>query len=187
MEAGAAEPGYAYTAREWDPEINLYYYRARYYDPKIGRFISEDPIGLRGGVNLYAYVHNRPVRFIDPMGLCPNICQTTWVPDCTQSGGQCQIRVIIIVEGCPPPVGSGRASGGWTTPGRCPPSQCELITTREPPPDIPPPEPPRVDADPAQGQGPDPEGPEPEYTDDTVPDMAGPILPDAVRPEPIDE
>jgi RHS repeat-associated protein len=43
IETGATQAGYAYTAREWDPEINLYYYRARYYDPKVGRFVSEDP------------------------------------------------------------------------------------------------------------------------------------------------
>jgi RHS repeat-associated protein len=42
---------YAYTAREWDPEIGLHYYRARYYDPRVGRFISEDPIEFAGGTN----------------------------------------------------------------------------------------------------------------------------------------
>jgi len=68
LETGAADPGYAYTGREWDPETGLYYYRARYYDPKIGRFISEDPIGFLGGVNLYAYVDNRPTEMIDPLG-----------------------------------------------------------------------------------------------------------------------
>lgn len=47
----------------------LYYYRARYYDPTIGRFLSEDPIGFNGGINLYTYVGNRPVNFIDPFGL----------------------------------------------------------------------------------------------------------------------
>ncbi|HEX6738718.1 MAG TPA: RHS repeat-associated core domain-containing protein, partial [Vicinamibacteria bacterium] len=67
--AGAAEAGYAFTGREWDPETGLYYYRARYYDPKTGRFISEDPIGFAGAdVNVYAYVWNQPARFIDPMG-----------------------------------------------------------------------------------------------------------------------
>jgi RHS repeat-associated protein len=59
---------YGYTGREWDADSNLYYYRNRWYDPQAGRFISEDPIGLEGGINLYAYVDNDPVRFSDPLG-----------------------------------------------------------------------------------------------------------------------
>jgi uncharacterized protein RhaS with RHS repeats len=47
------------------------YYRARWYDPREGRFISEDPIGFRGGVNLYGYVGNNPLRNIDPQGTNP--------------------------------------------------------------------------------------------------------------------
>jgi RHS repeat-associated protein len=47
----------------------LYYYRARYLDPKLGRFISEDPIGFAGGVNFYGYVENRPAIGRDPLGL----------------------------------------------------------------------------------------------------------------------
>ena len=41
----------------------------RFYDPETGRYISADPIGLAGGVNLYAYVQNNPVNWIDPEGL----------------------------------------------------------------------------------------------------------------------
>jgi RHS repeat-associated protein len=57
-----------YTAREND-QTGLYFYRARYYDPVLKRFISEDPIGLNGGLNVYRYVRNSPLRFIDPLGL----------------------------------------------------------------------------------------------------------------------
>ena len=40
----------------------------RFYDPETGRYVSADPIGLDGGINLYAYVQNNPVKRIDPMG-----------------------------------------------------------------------------------------------------------------------
>ena len=63
-------PQYGYTGREPD-ETGLVYYRARYYDPTIGRFIQRDPIGLKGGINRYAYAGGNPVRFVDPMGLAP--------------------------------------------------------------------------------------------------------------------
>jgi len=60
---------YTYTGREYDPETGLYYYRARYYDAEVGRFISEDPIGIRGGdVNYYAYTGNSPLTKTDPEG-----------------------------------------------------------------------------------------------------------------------
>lgn len=60
---------YKYTGREWDKETGLYFYRARYYDPEIGRFTQKDPIGFRGGINLYGYVQQDPINWIDPYGL----------------------------------------------------------------------------------------------------------------------
>jgi len=51
-----------------DQETGLHYNRFRYYDPDIGRFISQDPIGLFGGDNLYQYAPN-PTEWIDPWGL----------------------------------------------------------------------------------------------------------------------
>ncbi|MFN8091783.1 MAG: RHS repeat-associated core domain-containing protein [Vicinamibacteria bacterium] len=78
LELGADQPGYAFTGREWDPETGLYYYRARYYDLKLGRFISEDPIGLGGGINSYSYVGNQPVNATDPMGLMPDPEAERW-------------------------------------------------------------------------------------------------------------
>jgi RHS repeat-associated protein len=64
-----AHNAFTYTAREYHPRSGLYYYRARWYDPEIGRFITQDPIGFLGGMNLYVYVGNDPVTYIDPLGL----------------------------------------------------------------------------------------------------------------------
>ena len=50
----------------------LQYFRARWYDPNLGRFISEDPIGLNGGINQYAYVGNNSLNATDPLGLWPD-------------------------------------------------------------------------------------------------------------------
>ena len=54
--------------------IALYYYRARYYSPALGRFISQDPLGLAASdTNLYSYGSNNPLQFTDPSGLDKSI------------------------------------------------------------------------------------------------------------------
>jgi RHS repeat-associated protein len=70
--SGSLTNAFQYTARESDSESGLYYYRARYYDPNIGRFLTEDPIGLNAGINQYTYVGNNVVTLSDPSGLCPS-------------------------------------------------------------------------------------------------------------------
>jgi RHS repeat-associated protein len=67
--AGGALTRYGFTGRERDPATGLLYYRARWYDPQAGRFLSEDPVGFKAGVNFYAYVLNDPVGKVDPSGL----------------------------------------------------------------------------------------------------------------------
>jgi len=59
-----------------DEETGLHYNRYRYYDPASGRFVSKDPIGLAGGLNLHGYAPN-PAQWIDPIGLCPCPCPGT--------------------------------------------------------------------------------------------------------------
>jgi RHS repeat-associated protein len=53
-------------------EQDIYFMRARWYEPKTGRFLSEDPIGLEGGLNQYAYAGNDPINSSDALGLCEN-------------------------------------------------------------------------------------------------------------------
>ena len=61
---------FGYTGREFDGETGDYYYRARYFDSSIGQFISQDPLDFAAGdMNLYGYVGNSPINYIDPNGL----------------------------------------------------------------------------------------------------------------------
>ncbi len=66
-----------FTGRENDG-TGLYYYRARYYDPVRGRFVSEDPAGMKSGPNLFAYVAANPLAYVDPLGLYTEVIQ--WGP-----------------------------------------------------------------------------------------------------------
>lgn len=64
----ASTSSYKFTGRE-DDGSGLSYYRARYYHPRLQRFVAEDPLGFGGGdLNLYEYVLNSPLRFMDPQG-----------------------------------------------------------------------------------------------------------------------
>jgi RHS repeat-associated protein len=65
---GSSANPYQYTGRENDG-TGVYFYRARYYNPLLSRFISQDPIGLAAGVNVYAYVAGAPIANVDPFGL----------------------------------------------------------------------------------------------------------------------
>ncbi|MEQ9407593.1 MAG: RHS repeat-associated core domain-containing protein [Fuerstiella sp.] len=67
---GADDLHYAYTGREWDQDVQLYYYRARWYDGNTGRFTGEDPSGFGAGdANLFRYVNNNVWNATDPSGL----------------------------------------------------------------------------------------------------------------------
>lgn len=57
-----------YSSKRFDPETGFIYFGRRYYAPDIGRWITPDPAGFADGLNLYAYVHNDPMAYIDPDG-----------------------------------------------------------------------------------------------------------------------
>jgi RHS repeat-associated protein len=66
------ENSFRFPGQVLDSESGLYYNWHRFYDPETGRYISADPIGLAGGINLYAYTENDPINWIDPEGLSPD-------------------------------------------------------------------------------------------------------------------
>ncbi len=71
--------------QQYDEETGLHYNRHRYYDPRQGRYITQDPIGLAGGWNLYAYPLD-PVMGVDPLRLFAILKPTLGMPNSTQHG-----------------------------------------------------------------------------------------------------
>ncbi len=67
------ENPFRFPGQYYDAETGLHYNYYRYYNPQTGRYITPDPIGLWGGINLFAYTNN-PVNFIDPLGLKEDKC-----------------------------------------------------------------------------------------------------------------
>lgn len=64
-------PDFAFTGHYYHARSGLYLAPGRIYSPSLGRWISRDPIGESGGINLYGYVGNNPTKLTDPLGLCP--------------------------------------------------------------------------------------------------------------------
>lgn len=111
---------FGYTGQVALPEAGLVHMRARVYDPVLGRFISADPIGTAGGINLYGYAGGDPVNNIDPSGLCvqasdDNAGHVTFTQvsagPCGGGGGGGVIGGGVIGGG-----GGGFGDGGVSTP-----------------------------------------------------------------------
>ncbi len=93
---------YLFQGREYSWATGLYNFRARWYDPLTGRWLSNDPIGISGGLNQYVAFGNNPVMFVDPWGLSAekerfaiiaaarewNRTSRTWRPFSNECGGQ---------------------------------------------------------------------------------------------------
>jgi RHS repeat-associated protein len=102
------------------PEFgDLYYMRTRWYHPSTGRFLSEDPIGLQGGINPYIFAADDPINGRDPTGLCPPGTNFTlvlvelddgtavWEAFCMGSGGAQPFSL--------PDINVSAAAGPWPT------------------------------------------------------------------------
>ena len=70
-EAGSLANEFKFSTKQADKRGQLIDFGFRWYDPEVGRFTQRDPIGVGGGLNVYAYCAGNPVNFVDPWGLDP--------------------------------------------------------------------------------------------------------------------
>ncbi|GAK55775.1 YD repeat protein [Candidatus Vecturithrix granuli] len=72
-QTGSLNQPYAFSTKRYNAPVGMVQYEARNYFPEIVRWDSRDPIGEAGGLNLYAFVGNNPVNWIDPYGQRPKL------------------------------------------------------------------------------------------------------------------
>jgi len=64
---------YRFSSKEAHPITGLVYYGFRFYDPNLQRWMTRDPLGEMGGLNLYGFAQNTPVCLVDRLGLQPDL------------------------------------------------------------------------------------------------------------------
>jgi len=76
---GSVNQPFQFSTKRYDEKTGLSYFGYRFYYPSVGRWITRDPIGFAGGINLYAFVLNNPTNFVDPLGLQWYTSPAVWV------------------------------------------------------------------------------------------------------------
>jgi RHS repeat-associated protein len=120
LHAQWGHPNIRFPGQYFDEETGLHYNRFRYYDPSVGRYISADPIGQAGGVNVFGYAVNNPVGAIDPFGLDPT---STDIEGCRLCDISPEFQETLTLEAA----AMGRLSGTLSLFGGAPPFVCDLF------------------------------------------------------------
>ncbi|NDC75610.1 RHS repeat protein [bacterium] len=111
--SGAITPSlntrFLYTGREWISELGLNDHRNRFYLPSLGRWLNRDPIGERGGRNLYAFCDNNPLTRIDPFG-------QNWITDIGEAIWE---GITQVFDKTPPFIPDPEASTGGGLAAAC--------------------------------------------------------------------
>jgi RHS repeat-associated protein len=66
---GTFDQPFRFSTKRYDEDTGLSYYGYRFYSASLGRWITRDPLGEAGGINLYGFVGNNAISGIDPHGL----------------------------------------------------------------------------------------------------------------------
>ena len=74
--SGSVNQPMRFSTKPYDEQTGLCYYGYRFYNPALGRWMTRDPIGENGGINLFTFAGNNPTNWVDPFGLV----DLNWIP-----------------------------------------------------------------------------------------------------------
>ncbi len=133
LSPNAIEQNLRFQGQYHDRETGLHYNTFRYYDPAVGRFTTQDPIGLLGGDNLYQYAPN-PTKWIDPLGWCGTVSApsgpassridysrgferdlSNFRPGHQLISGRLKDDLVLVSYHADVPLGQNRTAKWWTT------------------------------------------------------------------------
>jgi len=105
---------------QWNFKSGLLYFGYRFYVPHMERWLNRDPIGTNGGLNIYAYVEQNPIMYVDPKGLylCDLLSHINGNIDLGVSGGKGiagGVKVSVSSDGVVVAVTTGVGGGGAVT------------------------------------------------------------------------
>ena len=103
-----------FPGQYFDAEMALSYNYFRDYDPSTGRYLQSDPIGLDGGLNIYAYAALSPLQFIDRFGLDADQCRKRCMQTYERDLAQLTKEYVDEIQACRTELGKGK--GGSKTP-----------------------------------------------------------------------
>jgi len=99
---------FRFSSKYWDGETGFYYYGHRFYSPELGRWLSRDPIGERGWINLYEFVENTPLNRFDILGQLTS-CECFLVRAVNEK--TLPMWLDLLVKGCLSGVSCGNCGG----------------------------------------------------------------------------
>ncbi|HDH04695.1 MAG TPA: hypothetical protein ENH01_03135 [Nitrospirae bacterium] len=94
--AGTFDQPFRFSTKRYDESLGLSYYGYRFYTPITGRWLTRDPLGEAGGINLYQMTGNNSVNFVDPWGLYGTQSCSYYKQACEINGGPYECKIATV-------------------------------------------------------------------------------------------